>query len=129
MHQLPPLSATMPWPARVHRSASTLAAVDGRLVSGPSDAGTGAVFADETRSAEASGGDHARKAEPHAPADALPTETVGLAAWDLAASGLMWIHSIPPRSSDASQGAGSTFARHLGRRTSPQVQSNDSQLL
>jgi hypothetical protein len=61
--------------------------------------------------------------------EAVPHEAVGLAAWDLAASGLMWVHTLPPRGSAASQNAGSAFARHLGRRPTPQVLPNEAGLL
>ena len=56
-------------------------------------------------------------------------DPVGFTAWDLAASGLTWIHQTLPLRGQVSQSATSSFARNLGRRSTPQVEDNDSQML
>jgi hypothetical protein len=125
MPELSPIGPTMPWHAPIHRPSSSFRRMNEAAAQDMAALGTAPAF--DSGSDGISPALHARART--AVHDALPTEAVGLAAWDLAASGLMWIHTIPPRSSEASQGAGSTFTRHLGRRTNPQVQSNGTQLL
>ncbi len=116
------IGSSVPWPTHVYRPPSPSAE---RRIRDDTLVGRDELVPQESAPAPIV---HA-EAQRIEPVEQQPLLQDDFTAWDVAAAGLAWVPVSYAPHAQVSQGAGSAFARGLGRRPTPEVFPGSGQLL